>query len=179
VSSWAVRAVAAAPSFQTCFACVHMYILYACVYICVCVYVCGHDICVYMHVCMYLYIYAFIHVCMVYVYTYLCIDCGSWYQCCGRCHACAYVFVCICMRIHMCVGISICTFFFVESVTCSLQVLWALVHRPVCMLHRCVFTPTYISATHSLQVVHICVYVYKCVYACICIWMHMCVYDIA
>ena len=36
-SSWASRAVAAAPSFQTCFACIHMYILYACVYICVCV----------------------------------------------------------------------------------------------------------------------------------------------
>ena len=33
----------AAPSFQTCFACVHMYVLYACVYICVCVYVCRHD----------------------------------------------------------------------------------------------------------------------------------------
>jgi len=64
VSSWAARAVAAAPSLQTCFACVHMYILYACVYICVCVYVCGHDMCIYMHVCMYLYIYAFIHVCM-------------------------------------------------------------------------------------------------------------------
>ena len=57
VSSWASRAVAAAPSFQACFACVHMYILYACVYICVCVYVCGHDLCIYMHVCMYLYIY--------------------------------------------------------------------------------------------------------------------------
>jgi len=45
-------------------ACVHMYILYVCVYICVCVYVCGHDICIHMHVCMYLYIYAFIHMCM-------------------------------------------------------------------------------------------------------------------
>jgi len=33
--------------------------------------------------------------------------------------------------------------------------------------------------THSLQVVHICVYVYMCVYECICIWMRMCVYDIA
>jgi len=63
-SSWASREVAAAPSFQTCFVCVHMYILYACMYICVCVYVCGHDICIYMHVCMYLYIYAFMHVCM-------------------------------------------------------------------------------------------------------------------
>jgi len=57
VSSWAACAVAAAPSFQTCFACVHMYILYACVYICVCAYVCGHDICIYMHVCMYLYFF--------------------------------------------------------------------------------------------------------------------------
>ena len=64
MSSWASRAVAAAPSFQTCFVCVHMYILYARVYICVCGYVCGHDICIYMHVGMYLYIYAFIHVCM-------------------------------------------------------------------------------------------------------------------
>ena len=32
--------------------------------------------------------------------------------------------------------------------------------------------------THSLQVIHICVYVYMCVYACVCIWMRMCVYDI-
>ena len=41
-------------------ACVHMYILYVCVYICVCVYVCADMyICIYMHVCMYLYIYAF------------------------------------------------------------------------------------------------------------------------
>jgi len=63
VSSWASRAVAVAPSFQTCFACVHMY-MYACVYICVCVYVCGHDICIDVHLCMDLYIYAFIHVCM-------------------------------------------------------------------------------------------------------------------
>ena len=62
--SWAFRTEAAAPSFQICFECVDMYILYACVYICVCVYVCGHNICIYMHVCMYLYIYAFIHVCM-------------------------------------------------------------------------------------------------------------------
>ena len=64
MSSWVARAVAAAQSFQTCFACVHMYILYACVHRCVCLYVCGHDICIYMHVCVYLYIYAIIHVCM-------------------------------------------------------------------------------------------------------------------
>jgi len=99
--SWASRAVAAAPSFQTCFACVHMYILYACVYICVCVYVCGHDI----YLCVYTHVY-------VYVYAYLCIDCGSWYQCFSvwtvscmrmffRVHMHAYMYVC--RYIYMCI----------------------------------------------------------------------------
>jgi len=63
-SSWASCAVAAAPSFQTCFACVHMYI-----YMCVCIYV---YVCMcadmyiyrYVHVRMYMYMYAFIHMCM-------------------------------------------------------------------------------------------------------------------
>ena len=71
-SNWASRAVAAAPSFQTCFACVHIYNLYACVYICVCVYVCEHDTCIYMPVCMYLYTYAFIHMCM-YMCMHICV----------------------------------------------------------------------------------------------------------
>jgi len=90
----------------------------------------------------------------------------------------------MCFRVHMHAYTYVCRYiymyiFFAVSVTCTLQVMWALVHGRVCMLHRCVFTPTYTSATHSLQVVHICVYVHKCVYACICIWMRMCVYDIA
>ena len=49
-------------------ACVHIYILHVCVYICVCVYVCGHA---------YMYIYAcvnvLVHLCVythVYVYVY-------------------------------------------------------------------------------------------------------------
>ena len=42
----------------------------------------------------------------------------------------------------------------------------------------CFYTNIHICE-HSLQIVHICVYVYMCVYACICIWMRMCVYDIA
>jgi len=82
VSSWASRAVTAALSFQTCFACVHMYILYACVYICVCVYVCGHAyIIVHICACVYVYVYVcvYTHV-YVYVYVYLCIDCESQYQ---------------------------------------------------------------------------------------------------
>jgi len=139
---------------------------------------------------MYIYacVYVFVHLCVctrvyLYVYAYLCIDCGSSYQCfsvwtvscmrmCFRVHMHAYTYVC--RYIHMFI-------FFAVSVTCTLHVLWALVpqHGRVCMIHRCVFTPMYTCATHSLQVVHICVYVYMCVYACICIWMRMCVNDIA
>jgi len=99
-SASAPCAFAAAPSFQTCFACVHMYILYVCVYICVCVYVCGH---------VYMYIYACVY---AYVYAYLCIDCGSQYQCfsvrtvscmrmCVRVHMYAYAYVC--RYIYMCI----------------------------------------------------------------------------
>jgi len=145
-------------------ACVYIYILYVCVYICVCVYVCGH---VYMYI--YACVYVFVHLCIyarvyVYVYACLCIDCGSWYQCfsvwtvsCMR-----MFFRCICMRMHMCVGIYICAFFcsecymhftgvlgtsawagvYVTQVCFYLQVFWALVHGQVYMLHRCVFTPT-------------------------------------
>ena len=69
--------------------------------------------------------------------------------------------------------------FFAVSVTCTLQVLWALVHGQVNMLHGCVFTPTYTSANTLAAGYRICVYVYMCVYACVCIWMRMCVYDIA
>ena len=58
-SFFASCAIAAALSFQTCFACVHMYSLYARVYICVCVY-----IYVYVHLCMYMYMCAFMHMCM-------------------------------------------------------------------------------------------------------------------
>ena len=88
----------------------HMYILYACVYICVCV-------CVYMYI--YACVYVFVHLCVythvyVYLYAYLCIDCGSWYQCfsvwtvsfmrmCFRVHmyACTYVCGYICMWIFL------------------------------------------------------------------------------
>ena len=138
----------------------------------------------YIHTCIYMYIYAcvyvFVHLCVythvyVYVYANLCIDCGSWYQCfsvwtvsCMRMCVCAHMhaYTYVCRYIFMCI-------FFAVSVT--LQVFWALVHGQVCMLHRCLLTPTYTSATHSLQVVHMCI----CIYVCICIWMRMCVYDIA
>jgi len=103
---------AAAPSFQTCLRAFHMYILYVCVHICVCVYVCRY---VYMYI--YACVYVFVHLCVythvyVDVYAYLCIDCGSWYQCfsvwtvscmrmCFRVHMCAYTYVC--GYIYMCI----------------------------------------------------------------------------
>jgi len=70
---------------------------------------------------------------------------------CGRCHACACVFV-----LRMCVRVA------------------GVYFTQVCFKNQ----RTHLR-THSLQVVHICVYVCMCVYACICIWMRMCVYDIA
>jgi len=79
-------------------ACVHIYILYVCVYICVCVYVCGHVymyiyacVCVFVHQCVYTRVY-------VYVYACLCIDCGSCYQCFS-----VWTVSCMrmCFRVHM------------------------------------------------------------------------------
>ena len=88
----------------------------------------------------------------------------------GRCHACACVFVCICMRIHMCHRYIYLCIFFAVSVTCTLQVFWALVHAQVFMLHRCVFTPTYTSAnTLAAGGAHMCI----CMYVCVCMHMHM------
>jgi len=142
-SATAPRAFAAVLSFQ---ACVHMHILYMCVYICVRVYVCGH-VCMYI----YAYVYVFVHVCVythvyVYVYAYLCTDCGSCYQCfsvwtvscmrmCVRVHMYSYGYVCRC--IYMCtfleiiidlpIGfpinniISLSVHFFALSVTCTLN----------------------------------------------------------
>ena len=101
-------------------------------------------------------------------------------QQCGRRHACACVFVCMCMRICMCVGIYICAFF----LQWVLHALWNRCFGHSCM-GRCVYYTGVILhertrlRTHSLQVVHICVYVYMCVHACICIWMRMYLYDIA
>ena len=159
-------------SFQTCFACVHMYILYACVYICVCVYVCGH-VFIYICACVYVYLYVcvYTHV-YVYVYAYLCIDWESQYQClaCGRCNGCACVTMYICMRMHMGVGIYICAFFCSECYMHFGKVFWTLVHEQVCTLDRCVFTPTYTSAnTLAAGCAHVCI----CIYVCVCVHIHM------
>ena len=120
--------------------------------------------------CMRMCIYVYVRMCadMMYIYICMCVCiCTS-----IRLYTCVCVFVCIfvhrlwvlvsvlqrtvscmrmCFRVHMHAYTYVCRYiymyiFFAMSVTCTLQVLWALVHGRVCMLHRCVFTPTYISA---------------------------------
>jgi len=60
--------------------------------------------------------------------------------------------------------------FFAVSVTCTLQVFWALVQGQVSMLHGCVFTQTYTSAnTLPEGHAHMCI----CIYVCMCMRMHM------
>ena len=179
MSSWAARAVAAAPSFQTCFACVHIYILYACVYTCVCVYVCGHDICIYMHVYMYLYICAFIHVCVcvcifvhrlwVLVSVLQRVD-GVCMRMCFRVHMHAYTYVC--RYIYMCIFFcSKCYMHFTGVVGTSA---WAGVY----VTQVCFNTNVHICDTLAVGCVHMCIRIYVCICTHI-IWMRMCVYDIA
>jgi len=101
-------------------------------------------------------------------------------------HVCSCAYVCVCIWVWVYIYVHL----FAVSVACTLeQVSWTLVHGQVCTIHRCVrYTGVFLRQldgwrthlrTHSLQVVHICVYLYICVYACICIWMRVCVYDIA
>jgi len=121
VSSWASRAVAAAPSFQTCFACVHMYILYACVYICVCMYVCGH-VYMYIYACVYvsMRLYTCVCVCVCIFVHRLWVLVSVLQRVDGVMHAhmssCAYACV------YVCVWVYIYVHFFAVSVTCTLQV---------------------------------------------------------
>ena len=87
--------------------------------------------------------------------------------------SCAYACVYICVQVYIYLHF-VCSEFYMHFTGVVGTSAWAGVY-----VTQVFFTPTYTSATHSLQVVHICVYVYMCAYACICIWMRMCVYDIA
>jgi len=81
-----------------------------------------------------------------------------------------HVFSCAYLCVYVCVWGYIYVHFFAVSATCTLQVFWALVHGQVCMLHRCVFTPTYTSAnTLAEDCAHMCI----CIYVCICMHKHM------
>ena len=82
-------------------------------------------------------------------------------------HVCSRTHVCVCIWVWVYIYVH----FFAVSVACTLeQVFWALVHGQVCMLHRCVFTPTYTSAnTLAAGCAHMCIRIYVCV----CVHMHM------
>jgi len=158
------------------FACVHMYMLHVCACMCVCMYV-------YRHACMYVYACArvYVFVCMyirlyMNVYAYLCIGCESQCQCLcvlggvmnARVCSCAYVCVCMCVCTYLCAFFcSECCVHFGTGVLGTSA--WAEVYvTQVCFLHQ----RTHLR-THSLQVVHMCVYEYICIYACICMWTHI------
>ena len=155
-------------AFQACLRAFHMYILCVCAYICMCICV---QTCIYVYVCMCVCIctsmrfytcvcvYIFVHRLWVLVAVPQRVD--------GVMHA--HVFSCAYVCEYICMWVYIYVHFFAVSVTCTLQVFWALVHWQACMLHRNVCTPTYTSMTHSLQVVHI----FICIYVCICMHMHM------
>ena len=152
------------------FACVHMYILYACVYICVCVYACGH---VYIYICACVYVY--VYVCVythVYVYVCVCIFVHRLWVSVSvlqRVDSVMHAHVCSCAYVCVCICVYICAFFCCE---CCMHFGTGVLGTSAlagCTFLRCVFTLTYTSATHSLQVVYICVYLYICVYTCICI----------
>jgi len=85
----------------------------------------------------------------------------------------AHVFSCAYVCVYVCVWVYIYVPFFAVSVTCTLQVFWAVGHGQVCMLYRCVFTPTYTSAnTLAAGRAHMCtcefVYMHTYAYGCVC-----------
>jgi len=151
-------------------ACVHMYILYVCVYMCICV-------CV--RTCIYVYMFMCVCICTsMRLYTCVCVCVcvfvhRLWVSVSVlqrvdevmHAHVCSCAYVCV----YICVWVYICVHFFAVSVACSLEkVFWALVHGQECTLHRCVFTPTYTSAnTLAAGCAHMCIYI------CVCICMHM------
>jgi len=162
---------AAALSFQACLRAFHMYILYVCVYMCMCVCV---RTCIYVYICMFVCIctsmrsYTCVCVCVCIFVHRLWVLVSVFQRVDSVMHA--HVFSCAYVCVYICMWVYIHVHFFAVSVTCTLQVFWALVHWQVCMLHRCVFTPTYTSAnTLTAGCAHMCI----CIYVCICMHVHM------
>jgi len=144
-----------------------------CMCVCIYVYVCmcaDMYICIYMHVCMYLYIYAFIHMCM-HICHRLWVLVSVFQRVDGVMHA--HVFSCAYVCVYICMWVYIYVHFFAVSVTCTLQVFWALVHGQVSISHECVFTPTYTSANtlpagYAHMCMYICMYMHAYAYGCVC-----------
>ena len=83
---------------------------------------------------------------------------------CGQCHACACVFVYICMRMHMCVGIYICAFF--RSECCM--------HLGTGVLGTSAWAGVYVTQVCFYTNVHICEHT-RC-RLCTYVYMHIYVY---
>jgi len=122
-------------------------------------------------------VYVFVHLCVytrvdVYVYAYLCIDCGSWYQCfsvwtvscmrmCFRVYMHAYTY--LCRYIYMCIFFcSECYMHFTGVVVTSA---WAGGYVP----QVCFYTNVHICDTLAAGCAHMC----TCIYVCICMYMHI------
>jgi len=159
--------------------CVHVYMLYVCVYICVCVYVCmcvDMYICIYMHVCMYMYLCALntcVCVCACIFGHRLWVSVSVLQRVDGVMHAhvysCAYVCVCTCVYLYIYVH------FFAVSVACTFGTgvfgtsAWAGVNvTQVCFLHQ----RTHLRHTRcrvcTYVYMHICLYMHAHVYGCVC-----------
>ena len=89
---------------------------------------------------------------------------------CGRCHACACVFVCIYMRIRMYVGIYVYVHFFCsECYVHFTGVVGTSAWAGVYVTQVCFYTNVHICDALAVGCAHICI----CIYVCVCMYMHM------
>jgi len=149
----------------------YVHFVRVCVYMCMCVCV---RTCIYTHICMCVCIctsmrlYTCVCVCVCVFVHRLWVLVSVLQRVDGVMHV--HVFSCAYVCIYVCVWVYVYVHFFAVGVTCTLQVFWALVHGQVCMLHKCVFTPTHTSAnTLAAGCAHMCI----CIYVCICMHMRM------
>jgi len=172
-SATAPRAFAAAPSFQ---ACLRAFVCTFCMcLLCMCVCV---RTCIYVYICMcvvYMYMYAVIHMCMC-MCMHICtkiVGLSISAPACGQWHICACVFVRICMRMHMCVGIYICAFFCSECCMHFTGVLGTSAWVGVYVTQVCFYTNVHICERTRCRLgtyvyMYICVYMHAYAYGCVC-----------
>ena len=92
---------------------------------------------------------------------------------CGRCHACACVFVCISMRVHMYVGIYICAFLCSECYMHFTGVLGTSAWVCEYVTRVCFYTNVHICehtrcSLYTYVYMYICVYMHAYAYGCVC-----------
>ena len=89
------------------------------------------------------------------------------------CHACACVFVCICMLMHMCVGIYICAFFCSECYMHFTGVLGTSAWAGVYVTQEYFYTNVHICEHTRCRLctyvyMHVCVCMHAYAYGCVC-----------